>query len=76
MLGSLDPQAGNVGIGLSDMAMSGDDRYLCAINSFEGSIKGFAVGEDGSLTMTTSVGGLPINPFAPLSSSLASRDAG
>ena len=75
-LESLDPQAANVGVGLSDMAMAGDGQYLYAINSFEGTIKGFAVGDDGSLTMTTAVGGLPINPFAPLSSGLASRDNG
>jgi len=51
--------------------MAGDGRYLYAINSFEGTVKGFAVGDDGSLTMITAVGGLPINPFAPLSSGLA-----
>ncbi len=32
-------------------------------------------GDDGSLTMITAVGGLPINPFAPLSSGLATRDS-
>ena len=76
VLSSLDPQAGNVGIGVSDMAMAGDGHYLYAINSFEGTIKGFAVADDGSLTMITAVGGLPINPFAPLSSGLATRDNG
>jgi len=70
-LESLDPQAGDAGVGVSDIAMAGDGRYLYAINSFEGTIKGFAVGDDGSLTMITAVGGLPINPFAPLSSGLA-----
>jgi len=75
-LESLDPMAGDVGIGLSDIALADDGRFLYAINSFEGSIKGFAVGDDGSLTMITAVGGLPINPFAPLSSGLATRDNG
>jgi len=75
VLESLDPRAGEVEVGLSDMAMGGDGRYLYAINSFEGTIKGFEVGDDGSLTMITAVGGLPINPFAPLSSGLAARDA-
>nr|MBA2248306.1 beta-propeller fold lactonase family protein [Chloroflexia bacterium] len=73
-LEELDPQAGDVGVGVSDMAIAGDGRYLYAINSFEGTIKGFAVGDDGSLTMITAVGGLPINPFGPLSSGLAVRD--
>ncbi len=70
----LDPQAAQAGVGVSDMAMAGDGRFLYAINSFEGTVKGFAVGDDGSLTMITAVGGLPINPFAPLSSGLATRD--
>ena len=76
VLESLDPQAGDVGIGLSDIAMTDDGHFLYAINSFEGTIKGFAVGDDGSLTMVTAVGGLPLNPFAPLSSGLATRDNG
>jgi 6-phosphogluconolactonase len=76
VLEALDPQAANVGIGVSDMAMAGDGHFLYAINSFEGTIKGFAVGDDGSLKMITAVGGLPINPFAPLSSGLAARDNG
>ncbi len=76
VLEPIDPQAGDVGVGVSDMAMAGDGRYLYAINSFEGTVKGFAVGDDGSLTMITAVGGLPINPFAPLSSGLAARDNG
>jgi len=76
VLEPLDPQAGDVGVGLSDIAMTSDGRFLYAINSFEGTVKGFAVGDDGSLTMITAVGGLPINPFAPLSSGLATRDNG
>ena len=47
--------------------MAGDGHFLYAVNSFEGTIKGFAVSDNGSLTMITAVGGLPINPFAPLS---------
>lgn len=74
VLEALDPMAGDVGVGVSDLALAGDGRYLYAINSFEGTIKGFAVGEDGSLTMITAVGGLPTTPFAPLSSGLAARD--
>ncbi len=76
VLAPLDPQAGDVGIGASDIAMAGDGHFLYAVNSFEGTIKGFAVGDDGTLTMITAVGGLPINPFAPLSSGLATRDNG
>ena len=76
VLATLDPQAANVGVGVSDMAMTDDGGFLYATNSFEGTIKGYAVGDDGSLTMVTAVGGLPINPFAPLSSGLASRDDG
>ena len=53
-----------------------DGQYLYAVNSFEGTIKGFNVADDGSLTMITAVGGLPLNPFAPLSSGLATREIG
>jgi len=76
VLESLDPQAGDVGIGASDMALAGDGRFLYALNSFEGTIKGFAVGDDGGLTLITVAAGLPLNPFAPLSSGLAARDNG
>jgi len=73
---SLDPQAAQVGVGASDIAMAGGGKFLYAINSFDGTIKGYAVGDDGSLTLVTAVSGLPINPFAPLSSGLATRDNG
>ena len=76
VLEALDPQAADVGIGLSDIAMADDGQYLYAVNSFEGTIKGFNVADDGSLTMITAVGGLPLNPFAPLSSGLATREIG
>jgi len=76
VLESVDPQAAHVGVGVSDIAMTSDGRFLYAINSFEGTIKGYAVGDDASLTMITAVGGLPINPFAPLSSGIATRDNG
>lgn len=74
VLESLDPQAADVGIGASDIALAGKGRFLYAINSFAGTISGFAVGDDGSLTLATAVAGLPINPFAPLSSGLATRE--
>ena len=76
ILESLDPQAGQAGVGISDIAIAGDGQFIYAINSFDGTIKGFEIGDEGSLTMITAVGGLPLNPFAPLSSGLAIRDNG
>ena len=70
----LDAQAAQVGVGAADIALAGDGRFLYALNSIEGTITGFAVGESGTLTLVTSVGGLPANAFGPLSIGLAARD--
>ncbi len=74
VLAPLDPQAANIGIGASDIALAGNGHFLYAINSFAGTISGFSVGDNGSLTLVAAVAGLPINPFAPLSSGLATRE--
>jgi 6-phosphogluconolactonase (cycloisomerase 2 family) len=42
-----------------DMALSADSRYLYVLNAGSHSIASFRVAEDGSLTQTGSVGGLP-----------------
>ncbi|CAA9564414.1 MAG: hypothetical protein AVDCRST_MAG49-2774 [uncultured Thermomicrobiales bacterium] len=72
----LDARAAEVGVGAADLALAGDGRFLYALNSVEGTITGFEVGESGALTLVTSVGGLPSNPFGPLSIGLAARDNG
>ena len=70
----LDAQAAQVGVGAADLALAGDGRFLYALNSIEGTITGFEVGESGTLALVTSVGGLPANAFGPLSIGLAARD--
>jgi 6-phosphogluconolactonase (cycloisomerase 2 family) len=69
----LDSQAAKVDVGAADLALSRDGRYLYLLNSIEGTIGGFQVGPDGSLTLIAAVGGIPANPFGPLSSGLAAR---
>ena len=72
----LDAQAAQLGVGAADIALGGDGRFLYALNSVEGTVTGFRIGDDGGLTLVTAVGGLPTNPFGPLSIGLAARDAG
>lgn len=70
MLELLDAQAGQVGVGSSDIALGGNGHYLYALNALEGAIVGFRIAEDGSLTDITSISGLPHNSLG-----LAARDA-
>lgn len=70
----LDAQAAQVGVGAADITIAGDGRFLYALNSIEGTITGFEIGESGDLAMVTSVGGLPANAFGPLSIGLAALD--
>ncbi len=70
----LDAQAAQVGVGGADNTIAGDGRFLYALNSIEGTITGFEIGESGDLAMVTSVGGLPANAFGPLSIGLAALD--
>ena len=58
------------------MAISGDGRFLYALNSVAGTITGFAIGDDGSLSLVTAAGGLPTNAIGPLplNMGLAARD--
>lgn len=46
----LDPQAETVGSGSSDVALSGDSRFLYVKNSFQGTVTTFRIEDDGSLT--------------------------
>jgi 6-phosphogluconolactonase len=46
----LNSQAATVGGGSSDVALSGDSRYLYVKNSVQGSVTSFFIGNDGSLT--------------------------
>ena len=71
----LDAQAAQVGVGSVDIALGGNGRYLYALNSVEGAVKGFRV-EQGTLTPITTVDGIPTNPYGPLSGGLAARDDG
>jgi 6-phosphogluconolactonase (cycloisomerase 2 family) len=41
------------------MALSGNDRFLYALNSGDGTISGFRVNADGSLKSQAGTGGLP-----------------
>ncbi len=68
--------AGRRRLAWASIALAGDGQFLYALNSIEGTISGFAIGEDGALTLVTSVGGLPANAFGPLSIGLAARDNG
>ena len=57
----LNARAANLGVaGAADLALSADSRYLYAINSLDGSITAFRIGEGGTLTKLQSVptGGL------------------
>lgn len=72
----LEAQAAQLGVGAADIALAGDGQFLYALNSVEGTVTGFDIADDGSLTLVTTVGGLPTNPFGPFSAGLAARDAG
>lgn len=74
----LDPQAAQLGVGAADIALGGDGQFLYALNSVEGTVSGFEIGDDGSLTPINSVGELPTNPLSPLPipMGLAARDRG
>lgn len=56
----IDQEAANLLTGASDLALSGDSRYLYALNSLLGTITAFRVGSDGALTKvdTAPTGGL------------------
>ena len=57
-----DPVAGSTGQGskgLRDEAISGDGRYLYAIDADAQKLFGWAVGQDGHLTPTGELGGVP-----------------
>jgi 6-phosphogluconolactonase len=57
-----DASAGSIGErrpGLRDEDLSEDGRFLFAIDADGGSVVGWRIGEDGSLTMTGSRDGLP-----------------
>ena len=48
-------QAETTGTGTADSALSQNSRYLYVLNSLEGTITGFRVGTDGSLTRMQTV---------------------
>ena len=57
-----DPVAGSTGQGekgLRDEAISGDGRYLYAIDADAQKLLGWAVGQDGRLTSVGEFGGVP-----------------
>jgi 6-phosphogluconolactonase (cycloisomerase 2 family) len=47
--------AGALGIGASDIALSGSSDFLYQLNSFEGTINAFEVATDGGLTLIQTV---------------------
>ncbi len=51
----LDTQAATVGSGSSDVALSADSRFLYVKNSIEGTVSGFRIERDGSLTPINSL---------------------
>ncbi len=69
----LNAQAALTDVGAADIALSRDGRYLYALNTITGTVTGWRVGSDGGLTLVTSVGGVPTNPFGPLSSGMIAR---
>lgn len=74
----MEAQAAQVGVGAADLAIGGEGRFLYALNSVEGSITGYAIGDEGELGLVAAVGGLPTNPVGPLpiAMGLAARDNG
>lgn len=46
----LDPQAATVGGGSSDVALSGNSRYLYVKNTIQGTLTTFQIEQDGALT--------------------------
>lgn len=55
----LDPIAFDPAQGASDLALSRNSRYLYQLNSFEGTINAFEVGNDGSLTLIQNLQAFP-----------------
>jgi len=72
----LDAEAAQVGVGAADIAFSGDGRFLYALNTEEGKVKGWRIEADGGLTPVASVGGVPTSMPGPQSGGLAARDNG
>jgi len=70
----LNPRAGQIDFGAADITLAGGGRYLYALNAAEGTITGWRIGSDGSLTLMATVGGITASPFGPLSGGLAARD--
>ncbi len=70
----LNPRAGQIDFRAADITLTGGGRYLYALNAAEGTITGWRIGSDGSLTLVATVGGITASPFGPLSGGLAARD--
>lgn len=61
-LSLLNSVAASTGAGTApiDMALSSDSRFLYVRDAVKGAVDGFSVGDDGSLTLVTSVTGVPM----------------
>ncbi len=56
----LESQAAQVGVGSADITLAEGGRYLYALNTIEGNVKGYRVQDDGGLTRVDEAGrGLP-----------------
>ncbi len=53
--------AAKPGHGPTDLALSGNSKFLYVVDSGDGAIAGFAVGANGSLTPVSTVAGLPLS---------------
>lgn len=60
----LEGEEAFIGQGASDISPSLDSRYFYARNSFDGTVTGFRVGDDGSLTKIQTVSGTPPSDVA------------
>ena len=70
----LNGQAAQVGVGSADIALGGGGRFIYALNSIEGTVSGWRIAEDASLTLITTVGGIPANIFGQLSAGMVAWD--
>jgi DNA-binding beta-propeller fold protein YncE len=61
--------AGSTGSAPADLAVSRDDGYLYVLNGSDGTISGFAVNRDGSLSSIGTTPGLPAGVQAGLAAS-------
>ncbi|MEJ7652441.1 MAG: beta-propeller fold lactonase family protein [Chloroflexia bacterium] len=70
----IDAAAGDVGVGAVDITFGGGGRYIYALNTLEGKIKGWSIESGGALTPITSVGGVPTSMPGPQSGGIAAYD--